>query len=81
MDGLEQDEFDRQGGAVVDIELAAALGLADIDSVAGPTDSKCRGNESRHRGSPGARDAASSGRASPTADAGPPRRADGTPDR
>ena len=35
MDGLEQDVFDGQGGAVVDIELAAALGLADMDPVGG----------------------------------------------
>ena len=35
MDGLEQDVFDGQGGAVVDIELAVALGLADMDPVGG----------------------------------------------
>ncbi|MDE0076345.1 MAG: hypothetical protein OXO50_02435 [Caldilineaceae bacterium] len=34
MDGLEQDVFDGQGGAVVDIELVAALRLADMDQLA-----------------------------------------------
>ena len=37
MEGLEQDAFDGQGGAVAEVELAAALGLADMDPVGGST--------------------------------------------
>lgn len=36
VDGLEQGVFDGQGGALVDIELAAALGVADMGPVGGP---------------------------------------------
>ena len=38
MDGLEQDMFHGQGGAVADIELAAALGVADMDPGGGSTE-------------------------------------------
>lgn len=37
-DGLEQDVFRGQGGAVADIELAAALGVADMDPGGGSTE-------------------------------------------
>ena len=36
VDGLERNVLEGQGGAMSDIELAAALGLADMDPVGGP---------------------------------------------
>ena len=35
VEGLEQDVLDREGELLADIELAAALGLADMDPVDG----------------------------------------------
>ena len=37
MDGLEQNVFDGQGGSMANIELAAALSVADMDPAVGST--------------------------------------------